>query len=739
MGLTYLFLYGCIIAVCILVLSKICAGILSKVLSHLLKKDVSIDYIGFFSLKNVSVQLHKSSVVLDDIWISWRLFNPSQNYRMALHLGDVRVRAEMQNDQERTPQPERGEKSVKSGRKGSSFLNSSYFISGIRFLTKMMCLKVEALNIMLLNAMGTDSLLHVTIKNISLAGAALTEQVIATDLEVQQISLRMLRSANSDAGEQSHTAQASTSLKVSLQLDLILKKILGISVNVGSPRVSLLDGFMTQILPTFPRKTAPSDPQEHRELQQQKPFEEKLRAVIQKLPRDAKLQIDDIDCQVMIQSEQRRLTLTTKQLLVTADVDSDKLISCTKTKDLLLPGISCLLKLTDVQMNNMQSLKLLSLNDISVSLQLRETGVYSDLALRHCHVLYHDEEMMFWLTTIQEQIKQRKARQGIVIPTRPTIVSHPEPPKASGTSSLLQEFTLPFDLTLDLSDMSGHMTWPNAPDCAVTIATLKTGTRITSDSGSTPKKPLRYIRCNMQGDRIFCQVGDAVRTPNGVTMSSRHTWGTPLAINNIKMKVNFTPYSIDVDGAVNSLQLESCLELHSVVEHILKVTRGQEVKGQGSERQKVTVEAGLGPKHRTQRVNLRLSDFNAFVCSDLKERIMLRVDSVEVDSESEGNSTAVVMGTKLLVVTKDSKVIDCVAYMSLPEAILDVTLINLKYTAASKTLNAVIEETCCARWNTTNHMTMYHHIKEVALFGLKVKGLLPKRERVILSPDAQKM
>ncbi|XP_022101959.1 protein KIAA0100-like isoform X3 [Acanthaster planci] len=736
MGLTYLLLYGCIIAVFILILSKICAGILSKVLSQILKKEVSIDYIGFFSLKNVSIQLHKSSVVLDDIWISWRLFNPSQNYRMALHLGDVRVRAEMQNDSQGTARHERGEEAAKPG---SSLLDSSYFTSAVRFITKTMCLNVEALNIMLLNAMGTDSLLHVTIKNISLAGAPLTEQIISTDLEVQEISLRMLRSANSDAGEQSHMAHASTSLKVSAQLDFIMKKILGISVNVGTPRVSLQDGFMTQILQTFPKTAIGSDALEPQRIQQPKPVEERIRAIMLRLPRDAKLQIDDIDCQVVIQSEQRRLTLTTKQLLVTADVNVDKLIECTKTKGLLLPGISCLFKLTDVQMTNMQSLKLLSISDTSVSLQLRETGVYSDLVLRHCHVHYLDDEMTFWLATIQEQIKLQKAKQNTLFPTRTPANVQSKPSKQTVTSSLFQELILPFDLTLDLSDMSTHMTWPNVPDCAVSIVTLKTGTRITTDAGSTPKKPLRYIRANMQGDHIICQVGDTVRTPNGVTSPSRHIWGTPLAVNIIKLKVNFTPYSIEVEGSVNSLQVESCLELHSVVEHVLKVTLGWKAKGQDMERQKVTVEAGLGPKQQTHRVNVRLTDFNAFLCSDVKEFIMLRVDDVDVDSESDGDSTVVVMGTKLLGVTKDSKVIDCVEYKSLPEAILDVTLINLKYTSASKTLNAVIEETCCAHWNTTSHMTMYHHVKEVVLFGLKVKGLLPKRERVILSPEAQKM
>ncbi|XP_033627571.1 protein KIAA0100-like isoform X2 [Asterias rubens] len=737
MSLTWLVFYLCIIAVFLLILSKICASILSKVLSQLLKKDLSINYIGFFSLKNVSVQLQNSSVDFDDIWISWRLFNPNQRYRMVLHLGDVRVRAETPSETEQSSQHAKASK--KPGKKGSSFLGSTYVISAIRFISQMMCLNIEAVNIMLLNAMGTDSLLHATIKNVCLAATALTEQVVSTDLEVNQITFRMLRSAKQDAGEQPHIAHASTSLKISMQLDLIMKTLVGISINVGNPRVSLHDGFMTQILPTLPKKRVVGEVTDPSAAQQEKPTNDKIRNIVQKLPRDAKLQIDDIDCQVTLQTEQRCLSLKTKQLLVTADINCDKLIACTKAKDVLLPAISCLMKLTDVQVNNLQSDKLLSLTDISVSLQLREAGIYSDIALRHCHILHHDEEIMFWARTFQEHVKLRRARQNASLANRPAVTLHHEPAQAVPSKSFFQQFCLPFDLTLDLTDLSGHMTWPNVPECAVTIVTLKTAARFTTDAGSSTQKPLRYIRASLQGDQIFCQVGDAVRRSNGVTNPSRHTWGTPLAIDSIRMKVNLTPFTMDMKTQVNSLQVESCLDLHSVIEHILSVTSEQDVRGQRSERKRVTVQAGKPRAKRAYKVDVVLTDFNAFVCSNLKERIMLRVDSVNVDTDTEADSTVAIKGTKLLGVTKDSKVFDCVGYKLLPEATIDVTLINLKYSSSAKVLSAVIEDMCCARWNTTCHMTMYHHVKEVVLFAQKVKGLRPKKDRLILSPDAPVM
>ncbi len=83
-------------------------------------------------------------------------------------------------------------------------------------------------------------------------------------------------------------------------------------------------------------------------------------------------------------------------------------------------------------------------------------------------------------------------------------------------------------------------------------------------------------------------------------------------------KVNLTPFTMDIKTQVDSLQVESCLELHSVIEHILSVTLRQDVQGQRSERKRVTVQAGMPRTKRAFKVDVLLTDFNAFVCSNLK-------------------------------------------------------------------------------------------------------------------------
>ena len=83
-------------------------------------------------------------------------------------------------------------------------------------------------------------------------------------------------------------------------------------------------------------------------------------------------------------------------------------------------------------------------------------------------------------------------------------------------------------------------------------------------------------------------------------------------------QVNLTPFTMDMKTQVNSLQVESCLDLHSVIEHILSVTSEQDVRGQRSERKRVTVQAGKPRAKRAYKVDVVLTDFNAFVCSNLK-------------------------------------------------------------------------------------------------------------------------
>nr|XP_054747957.1 bridge-like lipid transfer protein family member 2 [Lytechinus pictus] len=180
MTLSYFLFYLIFITLLLAVLSRLSAIVVSNILSKVLKKSISIEYFGFFSLKSIAIQLPKSSIEIDCIWISWRLFNSQQLHPMALHIGDVRVRAELSQEDgslddlpPRRPPPHPGPIKPRSGI--SKFILSS-LPTLIQYAAQLSSFHIEAVNVMLLGAMGTDSLLHVTVNDASLTGQAINER-----------------------------------------------------------------------------------------------------------------------------------------------------------------------------------------------------------------------------------------------------------------------------------------------------------------------------------------------------------------------------------------------------------------------------------------------------------------------------------------------------------------------------------------------------------------------------------
>ena len=76
---------------------------------------------------------------------------------------------------------------------------------------------------------------------------------------------------------------------------------------------------------------------------------------------------------------------------------------------------------------------------------------------------------------------------------------------------------------------------------------------------------------------------------------------------------------LEVEGAVQSLQLESSQELHSVIVHCIKTLCGlRSSMGDGRKRPRVKpVEASITRPTRRYQVLVRLEDIDAFVCSDI--------------------------------------------------------------------------------------------------------------------------
>ncbi|XP_072163323.1 bridge-like lipid transfer protein family member 2 [Diadema setosum] len=756
--------YVFVFVVSVTLLSRLSAIVLSKVLSKLFRKSISIEYIGFFSWKNISVQLPNCSVVVDCIWISWRLFNSQQQCPMALHIGDVSVRAELSEEEgaqdDAAPLRPVSQADRPRTRSGLTKVLMSSFPTLLQYAAQLTSFHMEAVNIMLLGAMGVDSLLHVTVSGVSLVGQSSSDGVIAADFFSQQLSLKMLRSTKPSDGDQSHVAQASVSLKVSTQIDLMQRVLTTLFVEVGSPNITIYDGFLPTGLTRVSKATpavmpvqeefvdAPSTAQHENALAQ------KLKIITRTFPEEACLDITAASWQMVLQGGQRSLQFNTQSITLTSQLASREGIICSQNEDLLLPPLTCHLTCSGVEIVNAASTKLLRMTSLKMYLVINERCVQIGIELQRGHSLYNEEEIIFWAAWVMETVAQRKPRStsasstGSTASTSSSRSSSPpssrssspppprkpspppslSPPSFTGTRSeweSWQHFCLPVDLDLNLSDLSCQVMCQDVPQCAVRLATLHGSWSVTSDAGKSVQKPFAYIRGSMHSEQLYLLVGDSVRTPSGAMLPTRHVWGTVCAIEALDAKMDLSPLLVDVECSLHSLHLESSPSLHLIIQHVLKTVldlRGPP-RHPAAARRKVRVGPTMGRARRKHGFALRLDDFNTFFCSSVKESLLLHVDMIEMSSGTT-QSTSMVEGLKFLIINRESKVLNCPKYAKLPQGLLQVKEISTNYTEAEKKVMVQLPEGVRASWDTSSHMTIFHHVKELLTFATELKATL---------------
>ncbi|XP_071945413.1 bridge-like lipid transfer protein family member 2 [Antedon mediterranea] len=717
MGYILIIFYIVLFIIFLLFISRCFAVLLSKLMSLILKKSITVDYVGFFSLRNVSISLDTGSLALDNIWISWRCFNSNQEYPMVLHIGEMSIRADLAHGQKVSSLAHEAKKPKKS--QGS--LVKNYIIPTIRRLVQILGLKIDSVTLMLLNATGTDSLLHISTSSISLSASADDDTVVSAKLSVSKFSFKLLKSIDQTvAREQAHVAEGSTSLALSLQADLINKRLLAVEVVVGEPTLRLHEGFLMTASP--PRAPKPvEDVTNDSELPDPDPQltpEQRATKFINKLPKEARFQMENVSIQIAFQSHNRLLHLSSECIAGTSSIDTEELVSCDKDNELFLPKASFNLNFTDITIKNNKGSSLFALSSFETAIGACDDGIYSGVAVDSCHFTYHEEEANFWFGMLRDYktwyklLEQDLAVQKI--------------PKAGKLSYFISKFSLPVDADFDLQDFSITTVLPKLPKCSMIGSTIKLGFKVFIDRAFLLKRQQRNLSGVLQVDKLFC-VLDGAMAPNTSLPPNKHVWGAPCAINSYTLEFQHTPDSLTLNGSLKNLQLESSLDLLKLLAHLAKVFYSDKQKSTARPSPPLAkVQISIKPR-RDLKIDMKLEHFNFFICSDLEECLMLRLDSVSAIVDKSSSFT--MEAFKFLKVKKIQKAIDCVTYSELPDSWIDVGKLVATHSSVNKIVNIEVNSKCSASWDTTSHMTIFHHVKKLTEFGSKIKEMLPKKTK----------
>ncbi|XP_033102243.1 uncharacterized protein LOC117105262 [Anneissia japonica] len=402
MGYILIIFYIVLFVICLLFISRCLAVLLSKLLSLILKKNIAVDYVGFFSLRNVSINLDTGSVAFDNIWVSWRFFNSQQELPMVLHIGDMSIRADLAHEQRVNSLGHEAKKPKKT----QGAVMKKYIIPTIRRIVQILGLKIDSITLMLLNAMGTESLLHISTNKISVGASADDDNILSAKLSISKFSFKLLKSINqSVAREQSHVAEGSTSLSLSIQADLANKRLLAVEIMVGDPTLRLHEGFLMTASPPRAPKPIAEDIISEVEVPDPEPelsSEQRATRFVNKLPKEARFQMENVNIHIAFQSHHRSLHLSSECIAGTSSIDTEELVSCDKDGELFLPKASFNFNFTDITIKNRQGTSLFALSSFETTIGACDDGIYSGVAVDSCHFTYYEEEATFWFGMLRD-------------------------------------------------------------------------------------------------------------------------------------------------------------------------------------------------------------------------------------------------------------------------------------------------------------------------------------------------
>ncbi|XP_071848291.1 bridge-like lipid transfer protein family member 2 isoform X2 [Apostichopus japonicus] len=709
--------------VILLALSRTIAIVLSKILTRIVKHDVSIDYIGFFSLKNIAVSFLDSSVVVDEIWLSWRIFNSKQKYPAALHIGDVRIRADAGVKCNTPPLPlpteERSRQEQKQSSGSSGFL-SPWVISLSKSVITLMSFHLEAVNVMFLNTVGEDSLLHISINKSHFEGSSQTSRKLTGNLSVGEGSVKVLSSTEAQSKQKkSFVLQASTSINAEVVLNLEDKLCDVASVSLTNTSVSIVDEFVTTLqkhLQSLPRRKKETSGARR---------DAKLQEVLQKIPGEIQLTLDKTDLSLTSGTGQRSLHLSLEHFQAKNSLTSEKqFVKISEIRDLLLPHMKTEINLKRMEVTTKSPKKLLYILDSDVAVQLSEEGLRSSIHFNSFHVHFPEDEIAFWVPKFS---KIGESREDLVESEEEFQEAYdlPEAEREERASSILKTWLLPVTFDLALNNTSMQLTPRDSPSFLSELKLVK------FEMFHTPgvEETLQETRGSADLQELLCRVGTGPFRSNPSFPHNSHIFGSPCSLEKSRLVFQILPDLHHTDLTVQSLQLETSPELIRFCKLLCKLFPSRKERARPTS-------SPVAKEVNEFEASFKMEDFSIFLTTNIPYSVIFHVDSLSAGTAAKQFGSEI-EGTILQRFSKVSQTFSLSAIESTQgsSTLLNIREIDLKYNGCTNEFSCAIPDGFFSSWDTTSHMTLFHHSQELVQFGQETKAILSQPQSTDNQPE----
>ncbi|XP_012693346.2 protein KIAA0100 isoform X2 [Clupea harengus] len=654
--------------------------------AKVLNAELKIKSVGLFSVRGISLQFQpQHTLEIDKVWISSKLLNQDLPRYLALCVGETRVRIDLLEPMRpRLPQSPRNDK------EGGKLPLSP---STVHFLSQLLSLHIDSINVMVLNLALSESLWHMTTTGITLLLDHQTKR-LAWEFSVGQLSSKVLKSSRLQ-----DTCLAEVSLSLSVQGDVSLPELHPghLELSVRTLLAELHEGlFLSQLLvpPPSPAHASHDATECEEDLFIQTVAVDQFHRL---LPQKVNVEFENTNITLSMHSQKRHLNWTLKSLKVGYGREDQQPALRSFTPELSFPQSNLELLLEDGLLLSQSRQRILCLNTLKTVLQVTSVDISGSVTVNTCIIHYRHQEFSHWLDLLSwEQLFQRKSAQ---------------------RKKRFPHLDAPVLVTCSVSNVNVSVQLGDTPPFALGFISTNAELRHLleaagdADSGSDHRG---QQRASVSLDHFWWRVGQGSHIQQAPHPPGKHVWGEAIILDSFTLQgscsepqTSSPAKSLSVESSLKGLQVEVSETCALCLSRLLSLFAPN-----GTPKAPVPVPSHPTPSPLLLRLELSLDDVNVFTLSNVAGAVALRVDTVHALGSGESSQLAVKgMALSVVKVLTDSMEPCCPAAETLCP-ILSLTSLASSYLPSTHSLEAQCDEALSVQWTPSDHMFIYQHITE---------------------------
>ncbi|XP_071214703.1 bridge-like lipid transfer protein family member 2 isoform X1 [Salvelinus alpinus] len=682
-----------------------------------LNAELKIKSVGLFSVHGISIQFQpQHTLEIDRIWISSKLLNQNLPRCLALCVGETRVRVDLQQ-----PLRPRAPKSRDGGDSGKVPLSPA----ALRFLSQLLSFHIDSINVMVLNLALSESLWYMTTSSIDLLLDHQGKR-LAWEFSVGQLSSKVLKSSRLQ-----DTCLAEVSLSLVLSGDVSLPELRPgrLALCVRTLLAELHEGlFLSQLLLPPPLESTLSADEWEKDEYIQTDAVEQFHQVV---PQKVNMEFENTSITLSMHSQKRHLNWTLKSLKVGYGREDEQLPLRSFTPEMSFPQSSLELLLEDGLLLSQSRQRILCLNTLRTVLQVTSVDISGSVTVNTCIIHYRHQEFSHWLDLFpwKQLIHRKEAHRKSPVEYLHTLPSYRNFPHLDA----------PVMISSSVSNVNVSVQLGDTPPFALGFISVSTEMQHLLDI-STNAESLKFQnvhrRLALSLDHFWWRVGQGSHIQQAPHPPGKHVWGEAFILDSLTLQVTQAynkgsfnkpqsessshSESVSVESNLKGLQLEvseTCALCLSRLLALCNLANGRKLEA--SEQPDVVPVPALvdGTTFPSQgafyfKIECNLEDVNVFTLSNVAGAVSLRVDKVKAQGSAE-SSTLSVQGVRLSVVKALTETMEhCCPSAQTPNPVLSLSTLAICYHVATGNLEVQCEEELAVQWTPSDHMFLYHHVKE---------------------------